>query len=274
MSYICHVKQKQSIMSYTVPAKLLSDSNTKTKKGEAKGWYTYILSMSPANQNDLGVNMCPQASKGCAAACLFGAGRGSFSNVEKGRINKTHFFKLDNKAFMTKLDNEISKLTIKHEKKGEKLCIRLNGMTDQMFEKIKVRDNKNIFELHPNVQFYDYTKITLRLFKELPSNYHLTFSRSEENQNDVERVLDNGGNVAVVFDKLPETYLGYEVINGDETDLRFLDKKNVVVGLKYKKMTGKDREKQNADALNNGFVVKVDELTEKELFGNGLQLVA
>lgn len=260
--------------TYKVPANLLSDSNTKTKKGEAKGWYTYILSMSPSVQNDLGVNMCPQASKGCAAACLFGAGRGSFSNVEKGRINRTHFFILDNEKFMNKLDKEISKLTVKHSKKNEKVCIRLNGMSDRMFERIKVRDGKNIFELHPDVQFYDYTKLTKRMFKVMPSNYQLTFSKNEENQADVERVLLGGGNVAVVFDELPETYLGFEVINGDETDLRFLDKQNVVVGLKYKKMTGKDRKIKNEQALSSGFIVQIGKMSPRELFGIELLEVA
>ncbi len=81
-----------------------------------------------------------------------------------------------------------------------------------------------------DVQFYDYTKIVKTFDRVLPANYHLTFSRSESNQAEVLKVLANGGNVAVVFNNLPETYLGYKVISGDETDLRFLDEKNVIVG--------------------------------------------
>jgi hypothetical protein len=258
---------------YYVPTKLLTDNNAKTKKGEKKGWYTYILYMSPEKDNDLGVNMCPQASKGCAAACLFNAGRGSMSNVIKGRRNKTHYLKLNKELFMNQLDKEISKLKKKHEKRGEKMCVRLNGTTDVMFEKINI-NGKNIFELHPDVVFYDYTKITKRMFKELPSNYYLTFSRSEENQKDVEKVLNNGGNVSVVFDTLPETYLGYPVINGDETDLRFTDAENVVVGLTFKKNTGKGGKQKNEEAFNSGFALRVNELTEKELYGNGLLQVA
>jgi hypothetical protein len=84
----------------------------------------------------------------------------------------------------------------------------------------------------------------------MPANYHLTFSRSESNQAECEQVLKAGGNVAVVFEKtLPATYLGYKVINADETDLRFTDEKNVIVGLKAKGKAKKD---------DKGFVVSLD----------------
>ena len=77
--------------------------------------------------------------------------------------------------------------------------------------------------------------------EKFPSNYHLTFSRSENNDKKCEMVLLMGGNVAVVFrNQLPKTWKGFEVVNGDETDLRFLDKKGVVVGLIEKGMAKKD----------------------------------
>jgi hypothetical protein len=53
-------------------------------------------------------------------------------------------------------------------------------------------------------------------------------------------------NVAAVYLTVPETYIGRTVINGDETDLRFLDPKGVVVGLKAKGKAKKD---------TSGFVV-------------------
>jgi hypothetical protein len=69
----------------------------------------------------------------------------------------------------------------------------------------------------------------------LPSNYRLTFSRSETNETQCLEVLSRGGNVAVVFrNELPTHWKGFPVINGDENDLRFLDPKGVVVGLKAK----------------------------------------
>jgi hypothetical protein len=76
-------------------------------------------------------------------------------------------------------------------------------------------------------------------------------------------ILSKGFNVAMVFDKLPETYMGYKVINGDENDLRFLDEKNVIVGLKYKKMTGFGGAKKNIEALQNGFVIVTETKVKK-----------
>ena len=104
-----------------------------------------------------------------------------------------------------------------------------------------------------DVQFYDYTPNPFRMMEylrgELPANYHLTFSRKEDNDGWVETILDKGGNVAVVFSgSLPASYKGKSVINGDESDLRFLDAKNVVVGLKAKGKGKKDL---------SGFVVQM-----------------
>src|SRR5690606_23281712 len=141
--------------------------------------------------------------------------------IQDGRRNKTEYFLSNRKGFLEQLDAEIAKYTKRYAKSEYKLCIRLNGTSDIVFEKFKVRDGKNIFELYPEIQFYDYTKNYLRFRKVLPANYHLTFSRSETNGDRVLEVLESGANVAVVFDKLPETYLGYPVINGDENDLRF-----------------------------------------------------
>ena len=113
----------------------------------------------------------------------------------------------------------------------------------------------NIFEIFPEIQFYDYTKNYTRFDKVLPSNYHLTFSRSEINHEKSLAILKRGYNVAMVFDKLPKTYEGYEVVNGDKDDLRFLDKKNTIIGLKYKKMTSKGAD--NSKAIKSGFVIEI-----------------
>lgn len=248
-------------MGYTIPKQLLSTNNAKTIKGEKRGYTTYILYLAPHKQNSKGVNLCPKASKGCAKACLFNSGAARFNRVQNGKINKTEYFLADMKGFMTQLDGEISKIKEKHFKKGDnQFAIRLNGTADFRFENLIVRDGKNIFELHSDVQFYDYTKIAKRMGA-MPENYHLTFSRSEENQDEVIGVLNGGGNVAVVFEKdLPETYLGYPVINGDRDDLRFLDGENVVVGLKYKKASVKGGKEINDEAINSGFVVSKKEL--------------
>ena len=248
-------------MSYRKPKNLLTTNNTKTVKGEKYGWKTFILYMSPFNQNAKGVNICPQATAGCAEACLFGSGFGGmFNSVELARINKTNYFLADRKAFLLQLYTEITAIVKKFENKEEKVCIRLNGTSDLSWEKFKVIDGKSLMELFPTVQFYDDTKNHFLFNSVLPANYHLTFSRSESNEEKVEEILARGYSVAAVFDQLPETYKGYTVINGDLSDLRFEDQKNVIVGLKYKKMTGKGAD--NSKAFKSGFALKKKELIQ------------
>lgn len=208
---------------------LLSTANTKTMKGEKYGYKTYILHLAPSLIS--GFQTCPKASAGCAAACLNKAGMGVFSNVQLARINRTKMFFQDRVTFMNQLVKEIKSAKKKADKQGLKLLVRPNGTSDVAWEKIRVGDYRNIFEMFPEVQFYDYTKIAGRT---VPDNYHLTFSKSESNDRDVSAAIRNGLNVAVVFDKLPATYLGLPVVSGDDTDIRVNDPRGVVVGLKAK----------------------------------------
>lgn len=243
---------------------LLSTNNAKTIKGEKLGYMTYILYMSPFNLNSKGINVCSHASKGCADSCLVGSGFGGmYTSVMQGRVNKTEYFLTSRIEFMYQLKTEIEKAIAKNKDKAI-VTFRLNGTSDLPFEKYKVFENgtKNIFELFPDVQFYDYTKNYLRFDKVLPSNYHLTFSRSENNEAKSLELLKRGYNVAMVFDKLPKTYMGYEVINADNDDLRFLDKENVICGLKYKKMTGLNGREKNLKAINSGFVIQTNSIIE------------
>lgn len=239
----------------TVKRPLLSTNNTKTMKGEKLGFRTYIMYLSPFTQNSKNINVCSHASKGCAEACLFGSGFGGiYSNVEQGRIRKTEFFLSNRIDFMFQLKFEIERAIRVNEGKAI-VTFRLNGTSDLPFEKYRVFEgDKNIFELFPSVQFYDYTKNHIRMTKELPSNYHLTFSRSETNEVKALELLNAGKNVAMVFDSLPETYKGFKVVNGDLDDLRFKDDSNVIVGLKYKKMTGKGAD--NTLAFTSGFAIQ------------------
>lgn len=248
-------------MNYTVPKNLLTTNNAKTIKGEKKGITTYIMYLAPFTQNSSGINLCSHASNGCANACLFQSGNARFTHVQNGRINKANYFLANRQEFLKQLYVEIAQIEIKHKIMGTDFAIRLNGTSDIRFEKFKIVDNKNIFELFPNAQFYDYTKNHYRFNSELPKNYHITFSRSETNDNVIPMVLSKGINVAVVFKKLPKTYLGREVINGDENDLRFLDKKGgVIVGLKYKNATVSDAKNINGDAIKSGFVIDAEVL--------------
>lgn len=259
--------------NYSIPAKLLSTRNAKTIKGEKKGITTYIMYLAPYNQNSKGINLCSHASEGCASACLFGSGAARFNRVQAGKSNKTEYFLANRVAFLNQLVDELETIERIHASiEGDKrigrtgnvkyknFAVRLNGTSDISFEKFKIRDGKNIFELFPNIQFYDYTKNHLRFDRiaNLP-NYHLTFSRSETNDEQSEKLLARGFNVAYVFNNVPSEYKGYTVINGDESDLRFMDEPNVIVGLKYKKMTGTGGGEKNAIARQMDFVIKIAE---------------
>ena len=224
---------------------LLTVGNPKLLKGLKKGYLSSVLHFAPADLS--GKEVCAKRTKGCTIACLNLAGRGgifkkgeSTNVIQQARIRKTKMFFEARQDFMHELVNEIQKTIKKAEKQGLIPVFRLNGTSDLAWEKYEVMlSGKNIFQLFPEVQFYDYTKINNRKVSHIP-NYHLTFSKADGNDMDVRIALSNGMNVAAVFHKVPETYLGRPVINGDETDLRFLDPKGVIVGLKAKGKAKKD----------------------------------
>ncbi|MES2515943.1 MAG: hypothetical protein V4580_17450 [Bacteroidota bacterium] len=170
-------------MHYTIPNNLLSTNNIKTIKGEKFGYTTYIMYLAPFTQNSKGINLCSHASAGCAKACLFSSGAARYDRVQEGKRNKTEYFLADRAKYLAQLDKEIGSIVKKAKHKGTDNIpvIRLNGTSDIAWEKFKLREGKNIFELYPNVQFYDYTKNYIRFQKVLPANYHLTFSMSETN---------------------------------------------------------------------------------------------
>lgn len=221
---------------------LLTLSNTKLLKGTKRGYMSFVLHLAPGDLS--GREVCPKRTPGCTAACLNTAGRGKQNSVQRGRLRKTAMYFDQRNAFMHLLINNIGRAVRQAERADMTPCIRLNGTSDIPWKRVRV-DGKNVFELFPDVQFYDYTKILERKVTALP-NYHLTFSRAENNDSDVERAIAAGMNVAVVFREVPETYQGLPVISGDEDDLRFLDPAGVIVGLKAKGRAKKD---------TSGFVV-------------------
>ena len=232
---------------------LLSVGNPKTLKGMKKGYNTYILHLAPHTLS--GHNTCPKATAGCSAACLNTAGRGGMfkrgeftNNIQKARIRKTELFYNDRNQFMELLVKDIT-LAIKQSKRMNLIPVfRLNGTSDISWEKYPVQMGEvvysNIFNAFGFVQFYDYTKVLGRKVSNI-SNYHLTFSAADGNDLDVLLARKAGYNIATVFGikktlPMPDSYMGLPVFNGDESDLRFLDPKQVVVGLYAKGKAKKD----------------------------------
>ena len=214
-------------------------ADSKTVKGEKFGFLTGIQYLSPFDIS--GVNLCPFASSAkCHEGCLNTAGRGAMNCIQIARLKKTMYYLENRTYFFDNLCLDIEAVIRKSERENLTPVIRLNGTSDILWEgQYFVRagiEYRNIFEAFPNVQFYDYTKDAKNRDK-LPANYDLTFSLS--GANGFERfnalALSKGMRSAAVFrDRLPVEFMGRKVINGDESDLRFLDDKNVIIGLKAK----------------------------------------
>jgi hypothetical protein len=231
--------------------KILTSSNDKTLKSLAHGFITYGVHFAHSDLS--GFDVCPDASEGCKASCLDYAGRGQQGNVKEARTEKTKAFFANIPAFMANLVSEITKAVKHAENKGLTPCFRLNLTSDIKWERIK-HEGKTVFEHFPSVQFYDYTKTFSRLSLGI-KNYHLTFSRSETplNHTQCSMALNLSHNVAAVFSTkkgfdLPSVHEGKTVIDGDKHDLRFLDARGVIVGLRAKGPARKD---------SSGFVIHV-----------------
>lgn len=209
-------------------------TNAKTTKGDGSEYLTAILYLAPADTVD-GINLCPMAVlAGCKAGCLYSAGRGAMNSVQVARQRKTILWRDNRGEFIAQLHDDLIAFRKYCLKKGIKPVVRLNGTSDIHWER-----HIDMAGEYPEIQFYDYTKDVKRAKKVLPSNYHLTLSYSEASQRYSDMVLDamqsaKGSNMAVVFrhkDKMPTTYKGFTVVDGDKDDLRFLDPKGVVVAL-------------------------------------------
>lgn len=222
------------------------NADAKTIKSNAGGEYlTAILYLAPAKTS--GYQVCPSATAGCKAACLFTAGRGAFNNVQEARTNKTKLFFEQRGVFRATLYKEFVAFSKKCDSLGVKPAVRLNGTSD-IYWPDKFPE---LFSDFPHFKQYGYTKEEkiMKKFMEgkCPPNYYLTFSRSEENWKSCKEVLKNKFTVATVFDSVPKKYEGFKVFDADETDLRFLDPKGQIAGLKAKGKAKKD---------TTGFVVR------------------
>ena len=230
--------------------KLLSTANPKIQKGTKLGYLSFILHLAPSTLS--GRNTCPKATPGCIASCLNTAGRGGMfkrgettNTIQKARIRKTRYFYEQRQDFMLDLKKDIEKAIKLAAKMNLIPVFRLNGTSDLSWEKYDMLPGLNVFECFPTVQFYDYTKVLGRKVKGI-ANYHLTFSKAENNDSDVAEALLQGMSVVAVYDKVPAG-----VPSADETDLRFLDPKGVMLGLKAKGKAKKDY---------SGFVIRLTEV--------------
>ena len=225
------------------------NSDNKTIKGLKKGYLTGILYLAPHKLS--GFNICPNAVN-CINSCLFNAGRGKQKNVYQARINKTLLYINHKEYFLSCIRYSIKALIRKAGRENLTPCIRLNGTSDINFYK------SGIMNEFKAIQFYDYSKNRLNnnQLNKLPKNYHLTFSFDNTIKN-INYCKKSPLNFAVVFNtkdknKLPKNFLGYKVISGDETDLRFLDKRKFCIGL-----TAKGSKKEIEQGIKDNFIVNI-----------------
>lgn len=211
--------------------------DAKTTKGEALGFLTGILYLAPATVTKY--NTCSMARVAqCDKACLYTAGRGAMSPVQKARIAKTIRFFEDREAFMADIVYSIKALIRKAKREGLSPLVRLNGTSDIRWETVELTvagiEYANIMEVFPDVQFYDYTKDANR--NNIPDNYDLTFSYSgvDAYQPFVAKATTKGMRMAVVFRNkvdIPQSFMGIPVVSGDNSDVRHLDADGVIVAL-------------------------------------------
>ena len=242
-------------------------NNAKTVKGDGSEYLTAILYLAPADlalgyildgsklikldfTDELycstAINLCPMAeAAGCKPGCLNSAGRGAMNTVQNARIRKAVMLRDTPELFFDLLRIDLDKFQKYCQKRDIQPVVRLNGTSD--------RNWKDVILDYPAIQFYDYSKVYNRVKKNWPGNYHLTLSYSEANNEYRDKVVEYANNyntnLAVVFrdkNKIPATFLGRPVINGDADDLRFLDPEGVVVALYAK---GKAKHDQS------GFVI-------------------
>ena len=243
--------------------------------------HTYAIYLAPADTS--GYNVCSHSTPECRMGCLATSGRTAieiFSGrniIRNARIKKTRLFVEHQDFFMAWMIAEIKLKQAKAKRENFYFSVRLNATSDINWQKV-LYHNKTIFEIFPEITFYDYTK-NHNKFNNIVPNYHLTLSYTGRNWNKCLEILAKGHNVAMVFNvkhekDLPAMYSQYQVVNGDLTDYRVDDAKGIIVGLKWKRIANRDAEKL---VLNSCFVItptNVDYVQGTNVQVQNLELVA
>lgn len=237
------------------------DGNAKLSKD--RRYYNCGISLAPANLS--GWEVCFGRTAACTELCLGFTGQAEgLSSITGFRIGRTKMFFEDRDLFMEVLRAQLHEVDRRAKRMGVRVAFRPNILSDLPWHNLAPW----MFEEFSHWKFYGYTKVRsyVRAFVngKLPKNYHLTFSWSERLRiSDVKKLLSQNVNVAVPFFDaetlrpfIPRKWNGFRVINGDKSDLRFMDARGVVVGLSTK--LPKERSKAD-DAVRsaNGFFVGV-----------------
>jgi hypothetical protein len=226
---------------------LFTESNPKLEKGEDLGYLSFGLHFAPHTIS--GYQVCASASDGCASACLYTSGHGRFTRTQESRIAKTKRFFEARNTFLFDMIRDIRAAIRRADRMNFAPAFRLNLTSDLRWEAIRIPASigsteplanyyPNIMTMFPEVQFYDYTKHPSRKLEgKTAGNYDLTYSFSAVTPKPISiKGLQNPANrrTAVVFDKrenIPESFRGWPVVDGDDTDVRHIEPARVVVAL-------------------------------------------
>jgi hypothetical protein len=224
-----HHATPSDVLKEVAPPHQLLSTSAKLEKCKTVGVLARVLYFTPGA-------FCPSASDACLKSCLgHTSGRMAFATHVAARDARSALFLERPIVFMKRLRAELTLLEAEAQQHGFRPAVRLNGTSDLVWE----RFDEDLFLDFPGIQFFDYTKINHRMLNFLngsfPANYHLTFSADACSKHQAGYVIGRGGNVAVVFwPYLPKTWWGFQVIDGDRHDARFLDPAGVIVGLRAK----------------------------------------
>ena len=216
-----------------VPARLSifgrPEASTKGRKGSKVGVSTRIAYLSPATEfaqyvKDAGLNAagigttCKDSTAACRAGCLVGSGRLVMSSAYRSRIWKTAALIAAPQQFAALMIIEARAHVRTAGRRDMIPALRADGTSDLGIGRI-------LSSLVPDATWYDYTKDASRSMS--TETHDTTFSWSGENMADVESVLAYGGRVAIPnvsgIDIGSIFAAPYAVIDGDQTDARFLD---------------------------------------------------
>jgi hypothetical protein len=242
----------------------VNTSSKLLKNGKVSNQLTYGLYLAPASIS--GYNVCSHSTPECRLGCLATSGRAAieiftgYTEIQNCRAKKSKLFNENTSFFMQWLIAEIKMHQARAAKTDYGFSVRLNCTSDINWANVIV-NGQNIFQIFSDVSFYDYTK-NHNKFTDKPENYHLTYSYTGRNWNKALELLNLGFNIAMVFNvkketELPQTFNGYNVVNGDLSDYRINDAKGIIVGLKWKRIANRDVEKQ---ILNSVFVVQPNDV--------------
>jgi len=238
--------------------------NTKIGKNKNDNFLIFSLNLKPAEIEIDGKikDVCPWRTKGCTLACVGTNGHFQMKNgsAYKAQVRRTTMFFKERNEFLTILLEEMYYARKQAKRKDATAVFRLNAYSDINWERITTSylnkyglygEGTSFYDIFSDCLFYDYTKDRKKALTNTVENYSLVYSHHEETSlKDSLELVENGQNVSIIFEEIPETFHGMPVFNGDKDDNRFLDPKGHIIGLKFK-----GNKKKLLQAIADGFCI-------------------